>query len=192
MSPRRSVGTPQRRCGVPLWLLLSCALLAQWGSGPLLAQQAQPTRVGYVDMKRLIDNSPQVRRARERLQSEFDAALALLREDERRLSALEQRFATAETGGNAESADALRGEIAPLKRSVERTRQRLSSELEQRSEQETERAWPLINDAVAEFARSNGYDLVISSGALYVSGRVDITDRVLELLDQQSRREATQ
>jgi outer membrane protein len=150
------------------------------------AQQPAATRVGYVDMKRLIDSSPQVRSARARLQREFDAANALLRADETRLQGLEQRLAAAERASESANAQALRREIDPLKRSVERTRERLRAELESRSEQEIDRAWPLINDSIAEYARAQGFDLVISSGALYVSGRVDITDRVLELLEREA------
>jgi outer membrane protein len=166
-------------------LLLGLVVVA----APVLAQSAG-TRVGYVDMKRLIDNSPQVRAARERLQREFDASNSLLRSDELRLRGLEQRSRDAETAGNAEEARALQAEIAPLQRSVARTRDRLRSDLDARSEEETSRAWPLINDAIAQYARANNLDLVVSSGTLYVSGRIDITDRVLDLLEQDAMRES--
>lgn len=148
-----------------------------------VAQQSAATRIAYVDMKRLIDDSPQVREARARLQREFDASIALLREDEQRVAALQSRLLSAE----GEQATALRAELDPLRRSVERTRERLRSELESRSEQEVQRAWPVLNEAIAQYARSNDLDLVVSSGALYVSGRVDITDRVLDLLERERR-----
>lgn len=168
-----------------------CALLlALTAASPVLGQSTTGTRVGYVDMKRLIDNSPQVRAARLRLQREFDAANGLLREDELRLRELEQRSRDAELAGNVEAARALQSEIAPLQRSVARTRDRLRSDLDARSEQETSRAWPLINDAIAEYARANNLDLVVSSGTVYVSGRIDITDRVLDLLEQDALGEA--
>ncbi|WP_395789899.1 OmpH family outer membrane protein [Aquimonas sp.] len=168
-----------------------CALLlALTAASPVLGQSTTGTRVGYVDMKRLIDNSPQVRAARLRLQREFDAANGLLREDELRLRELEQRSRDAELAGNVEAARALQSEIAPLQRSVARTRDRLRSDLDARSEQETSRAWPLINDAIAEYARANNLDLVVSSGTVYVSGRIDITDRVLDLLEQDAPGEA--
>lgn len=163
------------------WCALLLSLIVVVTTGPALAQQAAVTRIAYVDMKRLIDDSPQVREARARLQREFDASIALLREDESRVSALQARLLTAE----AIEAPALRSELEPLRRSVERTRERLRSELESRSEQEVQRAWPVLNEAIANYARDNGLDLVVSSGALYVSGRVDITDRVLDLLERE-------
>ncbi|MCG6116626.1 MAG: OmpH family outer membrane protein [Aquimonas sp.] len=142
------------------------------------------TRVAYVDMKRLIDSSPQFLRARERLLREFEAASNLLREDEARVSGLEIRLREAQQQGNRDAEAAVLAELEPLRRSVERTRDRLLRELEARSEQEVERAWPLINDSVAEFARDQGIDIVVSSGVAYVSGRTDITDRVLDRLQR--------
>jgi outer membrane protein len=168
-------------CARAVFALALCALAGL----PVSAQQAAATRVGYVDMKRLIDSSPQVRAARARLQREFDAASALLRTDEARLQALEARLTEAIRTEDDEAERSLRREVEPLKRSVERTRERLRAELETRSEQEIDRAWPLINDSIAEYARAQGFDLVISSGALYVSGRIDITDRVLEVLERE-------
>jgi len=167
-------------CGA-LLRVLALGALAHGGPAVVWAQEAAATRIAYVDMKRLIDDSPQVREARARLQREFDASVALLREDERRLASLEQRMQSA--GG--EDATRLRAEADPLRRSVERTRERLRNELETRSEQEVQRAWPVLNEAIANYARDNGLDLVVSSGALYVSGRVDITDRVLDLLERE-------
>lgn len=166
-----------------LGLALLLALIAAITAAPAMAQQAAATRIAYVDMKRLIDDSPQVREARARLQREFDASIALLREDEQRVAALQSRLLTAEGA----QATTLRAELDPLRRSVERTRERLRSELESRSEQEVQRAWPVLNEAIAQYARSNDLDLVVSSGALYVSGRVDITDRVLDLLERERR-----
>jgi outer membrane protein len=169
--------------------LLLAGLLAGGASSLAWAQNPAPaTRVGYVDMKRLIDDSPQVREARTRLQREFDASMALLREDEQRISSLQARLGTAD----ADLAAELRAELDPLRRSVQRTRERLRGELESRSEQEVQRAWPILNDAIASYARENGLDLVVSSGALYVSGRIDITDRVLDLLERERSEEGRQ
>jgi outer membrane protein len=190
--PRRepTARLPDRLRGRSCLQWVCALLLALTAASPVLGQSTTGTRVGYVDMKRLIDNSPQVRAARLRLQREFDAANGLLREDELRLRELEQRSRDAELAGNVEAARALQSEIAPLQRSVARTRDRLRSDLDARSEQETSRAWPLINDAIAEYARANNLDLVVSSGTVYVSGRIDITDRVLDLLEQDAPGEA--
>lgn len=167
---------PRRRRAA--WLL-GAVLLAGGTVGGVVSDvvaQPAPTRVGYVDMKRLLDNSPQVLAANARLKQEFDARDAELKRDEARLAELDGRIAS----GGANAPDALQRQADALRRSVERTRQRLRDDLRTRSQEEVDRAWPLINDAIAEHAREQGYDLIVPSPQVYVSGRIDITDDVLE------------
>lgn len=156
-------------------VLLGCMLLFGSFVGTVSAQPA-PTRVGYVDMKRLLDNAPQVLAANAKLKQEFDARDTELKGDEARLAELDGRLAS----GGAGAPDTLQRQADALRRSVERTRQRLRDDLRTRSQEEVDRAWPLINDAIAEHAREQGYDLIVPSPQVYVSGRIDITDDVLE------------
>ena len=51
-----------------------------------LAQTPAATRIGYVDMKRLLDNAPQVVAGREKLSKEFQPRDASLKADEKRLA----------------------------------------------------------------------------------------------------------
>lgn len=146
------------------------------------ADAQQGSRVGYVDMQRLLDTAPQVIAARERLQLEFAARDQRLRGDEARLEDLDRDLRAAAEGDDAAAIAALRRQRDALQRSVDRTRERLRSELDTRSGQEVDRAWPQINEAVAELAREEGFDLIVPSPVVYVSGRIDITDRVLDRL----------
>jgi outer membrane protein len=151
--------------------------------------QAQNARIGYVDTQRLIDNAPQVLEARARLAREFAERDRRLQLDEQRLAELEagQRASAAPAG--SEAALRLSAEATALRRSVERTRQRLREELLARTEEEIDRAFPRINEAVAEFARDQGFDLVLASPVIYASGRLDITDAVLDRLRRDFRPE---
>lgn len=160
-----------------LWLAPALALLvaaapAQEGAG----------RVAYVDTQRLLDSAPQVLAARERLRQEFDRRDADLKVEVARLAALDRRIADDVQGVPEAERATLQRQADALRRSIERTQQRLREELTTRSDQEIDRVWPLITDAVAEYAREQGYDLVVPSPVVYVSGRVDITERVLDRL----------
>lgn len=149
-------------------LALPAAALAQTG-----------VRIGYVDMERLLTHAPQILAARQGLQREFDARDAELRIDAARLAELEQR---AQHAGTEDERTSLGRQADALRRSIERTRQRLREELSQRVDEETEKAWPQINDAIAAHGRDNGYDLIVTSPVAYVSGRIDVTDDVLARL----------
>jgi len=177
-----SAGGRRRRPRLLAALLAALLLVA----APVAAQQA-PVRIGYVDMQRLIDNAPQVAAARARLEREFADRNAVLDADAERLAAMEQRLATQGAVLPPEETTRLQREAEALRRSIERTRSRLQQELNQRVDQELARAWPAMEAAVADYAREAGYDLVLASPQLYASGRIDITDRVLDRLRQQAR-----
>ena len=152
----------------------------------LLAAAAAPAqdaaRIAYVDMKRLLDNAPQLVEANARLTREFQARDQRVEADRRRLAELEARQRSA-TGS---AATALAGEITTLRRSVERTEQRLREELQKRLDEELDLAFPRMSEAVADYAREQGYDLVVQSPVIYASGRIDITDAVLDRLRRDS------
>lgn len=155
--------------------------LALFGlSASVQAQQAN--RIGFVDMQRLIDSAPQVAEARDRLAREFAVRDNLLKADEARYNELAARLAqmpdTLPPGERAR----LSQEAEALQRLIARTRGQLADELNARSREEVDKAWPEISAAVADFARENNYDLVVNSPVLYVSGRIDITDQVLTYL----------
>ncbi len=144
------------------------------------AQQPATAAIVYVDMQRLIDSAPQVVQGRARLAQEFAAADTKLKQDQQRLDRLER----GEDGAVSEEAKV---EAQALRRSIERSRARLNDELATRVQQETDNAWPLIEEAVADYAREQGFDLVLPGPVLYASGRIDITDRVLDRLRQSTQ-----
>lgn len=156
----------------------------------LTAQAQQASRIGFVDMQRLIDSAPQVAEARDRLAREFAVRDSLLKADETRYSELSARLAqTPDTLPPGERAR-LSQEAEALQRLITRTRGQLADELNARSREEVDKAWPLISAAVADYARENNYDLVVNSPVLYVSGRIDITDQVLTYLRARAAEDA--
>ena len=84
------------RCGV-LAILLVCAFGAA-------AQQA--ARIGYVNMKRVIDNAPQTQRGRQKLEQEFESRYNEINEMEKRLEDLQNKLLrTVEIVADDERAD---------------------------------------------------------------------------------------
>ncbi len=155
-------------------------------AGAVDAQTTAGARVGYVDMKRLLDNAPQVVSGRQRLEREFAARDAALKAEETRSAELRARQTrSAGTLPKAET-DALQREIDALDRSIKRKRDGLRAELKTRSDQELDRSWREINDAVVEFAREQDYDLIVPSPVVYASPRVDITEQILDRLRRQA------
>ncbi|MDZ4811447.1 MAG: OmpH family outer membrane protein [Pseudomonadota bacterium] len=151
-----------------------------------LAAWSQTQKIGYVDMKRLLDNAPQVAAGRQRIEAEFRDRDQLLQAEQKRLEGLEARERRDAAVMPKTAADALQREIQTTKRNLERTRAKLNEELVSRRAEELNRRWPEITDVMIQYARDNGYDLLLPAPVLYASARVDITDELLARLRAQA------
>ena len=170
-----------RSGAIARWGIGACALLlavlpafAQTGAG----------KIGYVDLKRLLDNAPQMLDSRTRLQQEFSGRDGALKADEAKLVGLQQKYDRDAPIMSKADAEALKREIDTLDRANKRTRESLRTELNTRATAERDRIWAQINDTVVEYARAQGFDLIVPSPVVYASTRIDITDAVLEKLRQ--------
>ena len=164
-------------------------ILAAWliamlvGICSAFAQAPATTKIGYVDMKRLLDNAPQIVAGRSKLETEFAGRDASLKADEKHLAELRGKVALAPD-------ETRQREIDALERSIKRQRESLRNELKTRSDQELDNSWREINDAVVAFAREQGYDLIVASPVVYASERVDVTEKILDRLRRQAAKGA--
>lgn len=175
-----------RQC-ISLLLGLSMLLF----SSLALAQDTSP-RIGYVDMKRLLDQAPQVQQAHDRLQAEFSSRDSALEEEETRLEALRASLAKDRSTLDADKISERQHEIDVLAGSVRRARERMQKELKDRSTQELDKSWQTISNAAVEYARSHNYDLLVPSPVIYASPKVDITDAILQKLRRESQASESQ
>jgi outer membrane protein len=154
------------------------AVLLGWAT--LTLAHAQQLRVGYVDMKVVLDNAPQVVAGREQLDQEFRPRNDAIENEKARALSLEQRL---QQGDLTEDARAtLEREIRELRRNINRREEDLRDELSFRRTEEVQKLEAQINLAVEEIARRHGYDLILSSPVVYADPGLDITDLILRQL----------
>lgn len=156
-----------------------CVLLCGLALAP--AAVAQDLRVGYVDMKRVLDNAPQVLAGRETLDLEFRSRSEAIEIDEFQAKTLEDRLAQGDMP--ADNALQVERELRELRRSINRRKEDLRDELSFRRTEEVQKLEEEINVAVQEIAQRNGFDLILSSPVVYANPDLDITDLILEQLE---------
>ena len=159
-------------------LLSACAALPF----PVIVSAQTAGKVGYVDLKRLLDNAPQMAASKTRLEHEFTARDDTLKADEAKLVALKQRYDRDGAIMSKPDAEALKREIDALDRSNKRTRDDLRTELNTRAASERDRIWGEIQETVYDYARTQGYDLLIPSPVIYFNPRIDVTDALIDRL----------
>lgn len=157
---------------LPLLLMLFVLAAAPVG--------AQQLRIGYVDMKQVLDNAPQVLAGREKLDLEFRPRNETIEFQERQVQSMEDRLALGDLTEDARLR--LDRELREMRRNVNRQKEDLRDELSFRRTEEVQKLEDQINLAVQEIARDNGYDLILSSPVIYADPTLDITQLILDQL----------
>jgi outer membrane protein len=157
---------------VSILLLLSVLVAA-----PATAQQL---RVGYVDMKQVLDNAPQVLAGREKLDLEFRPRNETIEFQERQVQTMDDRLQMSDLTEDARIR--LERELREMRRNVNRQKEDLRDELSFRRTEEVQKLEDQINLAVEQIAHNNGYDLILSSPVIYADPTLDITQLILEQL----------
>jgi len=164
--------------GLLRWAMLAVLLVFCFG---VAAQQAP--RIGYVNMKRVIDNAPQTQRGRQNLEREFESRNKEMLEMEKRLEDLRNKLLReAEIMTDDERVD-LELLVRAVTRDVRRLKDEYTEDFTIRFSEEQNLLIRRVNSAVKALAEQEHLDLVLpDTSVLYASDNVDITDRVLKRL----------
>lgn len=154
-------------------LLMLCMVVAT----PAMAQQL---RVGYVDMKRVLDSAPQVLAGRDQLDLEFRPRNEAIEFQDRQAQAMEDRLQLGDIADDARVR--LERDLREMRRAVNRQKEDLRDELSFRRTEEVQKLEDQINQAVQQIAHDSGYDLILSSPVIYADPSLDITEQILKQL----------
>ena len=158
---------------------IGMALLAM--SGTVAAQNA---KVGFVDVGRLLEDSPQAVAARQKLQNEFAPRNEELEKLHKEVSELAQKLTNESDVMSEEKRLDQEREVQRRRRDFDRKRDEVREDLAIRRNEELGKLQDEVNTVVAEIASEEGFDLILTQAvSLYASKRIDITDRVLKKMN---------
>jgi len=144
---------------------------------------AQEVKIGVVNLPALIERAPQTKAAMDALQEEFAPRqrefLAKQKEFED-LQAKAQKDAA--VMGETERRNAEK-DLRDLQREVARMQNEFREDLNIRQNEEYGLLQRALLKEVQDYAKQNGYDLVVGDGVLYVSGTINITEQVLRVVE---------
>jgi outer membrane protein len=158
---------------------LMFALLA---SLALQVHAQEATRVGFVNIDRIMRESGPAQAAQARLEQEFSKRDKELQDMANRLKGLSERLekdgpTLSQTEGNRR-----RQEIVDLDREFQRKQREFREDLSARQNQELQAVLERANRVVKEVADRDRIDIVFQE-AVYANPRIDITDKVLRALN---------
>jgi len=150
-----------------------------WASG-LMAQEA--ARIGFVNTERILRESAVAKAAQQKLEQEFSRREKELQELAARVKAAGERLdRDAAVLSETERARRQR-EVGDLDREFQRRQREFREDLSQRRNEELAGVIERANRLIRQMAEQEKIDLILQE-AVYASPRIDLTDKVIRLLN---------
>jgi outer membrane protein len=140
-------------------------------------------KIGFVDPVALIQNAPQSEAALKQLEQEFRPRNDDILELQDRIGTLEVNLEKNALIWSETEIQNTKREIDALRRRMKRTQEEAQEDYNLRRNEELARIQGLIREVVVTIAMDEGYDLILETGVVYVSPRIDLTERILEELE---------
>lgn len=157
---------------------VAAALLA----GVAFAATAQDARIAAVNSDRILRDSAPAKAAQAKLEAEFSKRDADLQSMAQRLKAMSDKLDKDNpTLSDAERAKRQR-DLAAADTEFQRKQREFREDLNQRRNEELAAVLDRANRVIKQIAETEKYDLIVQE-AVYVSPRIDITDKVLKTLN---------
>ena len=144
---------------------------------------AADLKIGFVNIKRVLEESVQATDANERLEKEFAPKDRALMTQQKELRALEDQLVRDGAVMTEDQRFRLESDISGLRREVRRSQVEFQEEFNLRRNQELSKLQRQVRQVIQDLSKAKGYDLVVSDVVLYASERIDITSAVLSSLD---------
>jgi len=163
-------------------VMLAVALLGAFA----LPAAAQDLKIGVVNLPLLMDRAPQTRAMMTALQEEFAPR-------QREFEAKQKEYADfaekvqkdASVMGEVERRNAEKT-LRDLQREVARLQTEFQEDANLRQNEELSILQRAILQQVQDYAKAEGYDIVVGDGVLYASTTVNITEEVLRAIEANS------
>jgi outer membrane protein len=176
-----------------LTLLMIGSVAGGWlGAPPLSAQTAAPSRVGFVDIQRVLARSAAGMAAREQLEKE---KAAMQKQVDGQRAELEKLRDELEKKGQLLSADARREKQEMLERKVRDARRLvddLQGTLQKKEEAMLTKVLQDVGGLIQKVGKDKGFSLVLErqrSSILYASTDVDLTEDVIHAYDDETKKQ---
>lgn len=157
--------------------------LAATCAAPLAQAQVTSSRIGFVYTERLMTDSKMAKSADAKLTAEFSKRQKAVEEMVGKFKSASEKF-DAEAAGLGELERTRRArEMFNMQKDVERAQREFQEDLQQRKNEERAAIAQKAYKLVEQVAQEEKLDAVLVEAA-WVSPRVDITDKILKLLDK--------
>jgi outer membrane protein len=145
---------------------------------------AAESRIGVVIVNRLLEESPQAIAAQKKLRNEFSARDKKLIDQQKDMKSKEDRLKRDASVMSEAERTKLDKEIREIRRELRRSIDELREERTIRTNQELGKLQKVVNQAIKDVGKADGYDVILYEGVAYASKNADLTEKILARLKE--------
>ena len=145
------------------------------------AVHANELKVGYVNTQRIFRDAPAAQKAAKKLEGEFAKRDQDLQRMAKQLQGLQENLERNSVTMPESERRSKEKEFADLSREFQRKQREFREDLNLRQNEENAAVIEKANKAIKQIAESEKFDLILQD-VVWVSPRLDITDRVIKAL----------
>jgi len=161
--------------------LLQLLLIGSLGLATGAATAAE-MKIGFVNVEQILKDAPQTAESGKKLEKEFEKRDQDLQKMAKQLQTMQDNLEkNAVTLSESEHRNRER-EFNDLNREFQRRQREFREDLNLRQNDETAALFERINRAVKQVAEGEKYDIILQE-AVYISPRIDLTDKVIKALN---------
>lgn len=157
-----------------IFMALGLACLA----APAIAGEA---KIGVIDMRTVVTNSPQAKAAMEKLKKEFKAREDKIMAQEKSLKEKSEKLQRNSAVMSEAEKSKLENDVRTGQRDLQRLQNEYREDAAMRQQEEMKKVIDKVTAAIDEIAKKDKYDLIfVREAAPYATKDMDITDKVIK------------
>jgi outer membrane protein len=160
------------------WLAAAALLMA--AAAPAVAQEA--LKIGFVNSERVLREANPAKAAQAKLETEFSKREKELNDAAAKLKAAADKLEKDAPTLSEGERNRRQRELVDQDRDLQRKRREFQEDLNQRRNEELSAVVERANRVIRQIYETEKYDLILQDAAFF-SARVDITDKVIKLLN---------
>lgn len=163
-------------------IICTVSLAAVVGISP--AVLAQEIKIGFVSIERILRDSVPAKAAFSKLEQEFAKREKDLQELQNKLKAAAEKNTRDDPVLSDTDKAKRQREFADMDRELQRKRREFNEDVSQRKNEELNVIVEKANKVIKQIAETEKYDILFQEPVVFISPRVDITDKVLKALNK--------
>jgi len=157
--------------------------------GSISPIQADSIKIGVVNTEKILRESTPALKAQQKIDQEFIPRDTEIKDMAKQAKTLQDKLEKKGATMNDADRRELERELANLSRNFQRSQRQMREDLTARQNEEYGVILELTDKAIKHIAEKENYDLILQlQDSVFRSQRIDITDRVIEVLNSEKRK----